>query len=74
MDIDSLELRQALGNAAKVDYKTKPDGSIREKGGWFKRQDHGYHIGTIVLSTFEDIGNEVHLKQMFNGIINWIEA
>lgn len=71
---DTPELRSALGNAAKVDYKTKGDGTMREKGGWFKRQDHGFNIGMIILSTFKDIAEHVHLRKMFNDLINWMEA
>lgn len=71
---DLAELRQALGNAAKVDYKPKQDGTLKEKGGWFKRQDHGVQIGSIILSTFDDIKNDVHLKIMFNRIMQWMDA
>lgn len=72
--IDSLDshLRIALGECAKVNYKTKEDGTIKEKGGWYKRIDHGIAIGGIILLSIDEIEKEKRLRKMFEDIDSWI--
>lgn len=72
--IDSLNdpLRTALGICAKIDYKTKEDGTIKEKGGWYKRIDHGIAIGKIISSSLEEIDGEKQLRKIFEEIDSWI--
>lgn len=71
LGVDNQELRRALGDASKSEYKET--GETKRKG-WYKDQTHGNIVGNIILSAFSDLEDEKHLKQLFISLMKWIEA
>lgn len=63
MDMDSLKLRKAIGEAA---------GGLNKSKGWFKRIDHGESAGGICLKNM-NTPSSTSLGQIFDKLSKWID-
>lgn len=59
-DNDSIELRKALGKAAK-------------KKEWYKRQTYGELMGNCILEHYSDLSDDCRLKDIIDALSIWID-
>lgn len=59
-DNDSIELRKALGKAAK-------------KKEWYKRQTYGELMGDCILEHYSDLSDDCRLKDIIDALSTWID-
>jgi hypothetical protein len=66
LDVETAELRAAIGLSAKGGEKKRSDKA------WYKRTDHGFDIGSIILRKYNDLPDK-RLKSNIDGINEWID-